>query len=275
MRRHVLGLAPSELRVSDHVSWLGEGSDDLDRLASDVFTVGAARGEFMLYVVDDPDRTTEKLPPMLATLAADGDLEVAAVDSVYPSGTHIDPVEQMSIFDDVVRGALADGYTGVRVLADNTRLAGGSGADLERWLAWERLTDHCQSTRPLLGVCWFDRDFIPVEYLPSLTSVHSVVGPAPEAQFQLIYDGDVTHLVGAVDNFAAEHFRRCLQAGPAELDGLIDMGETEFIEHRSLIALYHVAGNRREPVRVRNAPGPVRRVWDLLDLPGSRVIFER
>jgi len=59
-------------------------------------------------------------------------------------------------FEGVLGEALAHGYRGIRVVADNTPLVRGDDESFRRWLAWEQLTDRFQSKSMVTGVCFFD-----------------------------------------------------------------------------------------------------------------------
>jgi len=92
---------------------------------------GAARGERLLLVEDDP-RPLQWPSELLARWA----LRLASVAEVYGSGRLADTAAQEAVFDQVLGEALEDGYVGLRIAADNTSVATG-GEGLAAWRRWE------------------------------------------------------------------------------------------------------------------------------------------
>ena len=174
-------------------------------------------------------------------------------------------------FTGLVDEALADGYRGIRVLADNTTLVGDSDEDLTRWMRWEHVTDRFQSLRPVLGVCFFDTQRIPAERLAELAGAHPVTtAPAHTPPFRWFYDGDVAHLTGEVDSFSIDRLRRVLASAPAGGELNVDLARTRFVDHHALLALAELAGPQRS-VRVHNAPPYLPTVRDILALPSEHL----
>jgi hypothetical protein len=48
------------------------------------------------------------------------------------------------VFEEVIDAALADAYSGVSVVADNSMMAAGSVDDFAAWLGWEATADELQ-----------------------------------------------------------------------------------------------------------------------------------
>lgn len=264
-RRHFLADSPGALELHDHVAWYGDGRRSLNRLAVHLFTIGARRGERMMFVVEDPDPGRLGGLPDLDGLLARGDLQLAAVGDVYQGGSQFDPAEQLAIFGEALDAALDQGYRGLRVVAENTPLVTGSHADVERWLAWEQLTDDFQAARPVLGVCFFDTTRIPPARLRDLASIHPVISPTEDdPEFRIFQDRGVIRVTGSLDAFSVERLRRVLSTTPSRGNLVIDLGHADFVDHRAL----HVLGQQGGPdthVEIRNASPVLRRLWGIFE----------
>src|SRR5947207_213977 len=113
------------LEPHDHVVWMGRGSDDLYALATAALAQGARRNEKLMFIAEDPDPGRLQGVGELDALLAGGQLELQPVDAVYDGSSAFDQTTQLATFEEVLADALAHGYTGIRVLADNTSLATG------------------------------------------------------------------------------------------------------------------------------------------------------
>lgn len=274
MRRHAVVEDAATLRVRDHVAWSGDGPEGLHRLAADVFGAGARTGERMMFVAEDPDPDLLAVTPDLRRLLADGVLEVASLDAVYGSSGAFDPDQQLATFTEALEAALADGFTGLRVVADNTPLVRGGDQDVATWLAWEQITDQFQATRPVLGVCYFDRQQLTPERLRDLASVHPVVSAsAALPEFRVFRDDDALWISGGLDTFAVDRLRRVLSTTPRHPEIVVDVSQCDVINHHALL-VFEEHANSGTSIRLRNASSAARRVWELLQVPGSRLQFE-
>ncbi|HEX4564027.1 MAG TPA: MEDS domain-containing protein [Solirubrobacteraceae bacterium] len=262
------------LEPHDHVAWYGDGAEDLYALGSVALAAGARRNEKLMFVAKQPDAGLLSGLGDAGRLLESGQLEVADVDEVYGSSGVFSPDDQLATFEGVLSKALADGYAGIRVVADNTPLASGDENRFRRWLAWEQITDRFQSRSNVTGICYFDRRQMSEDRLSDLASLHPVcaVGSV-EPPFSFFIDGDAVAVTGALDAWSAEQFRRILDTAPDEEALVLDLSETEFVDHRALLALNAVASAQR-PVRIRHAPSILRRMPSLLAIPTPHLSFD-
>jgi hypothetical protein len=270
-RRQLTTSDPSGLCVHDHAAWCGDGPETLDRIAVSTFSAAAERGELMVFVSDDPD------PHRLAGLArsedliARGSLQLLSVEDTY--GHFSDSAAQLFLFEELLERALADGHTGISVVADNSSLAAGSDEEFAAWLDWEATADALQATRPVGGVCYFDRRRVSSERMADLAVMHPVLSADFQTpSFQIFVDGDAVRVVGAVDYFCIEQLRRILDAAPRVTERVLDISGAEFIHHGALWALNDLAVDGHS-VRLCGANGMVQRVWKLLDLESPALDF--
>jgi hypothetical protein len=279
VRRNYATATATGLAVGDHVAWIGDGQTAFNRLAAEVIREGTRHEDRTLFVSSDADPARLADVPDLEQLLADGEVELARVEDVYPAGLDFDPQHQLGVFADVLTEALAAGYRGLRVVADNTSLSQGDDDAWQTWLRWEQITDRFQASNPVLGVCFFDRSQIDATRGADLHSAHPVIGAAPANEidmdpgFQLFFDRGDLRLVGDIEHSSTARLRRLLAAVPPGDGYVIDVDGAGWIDHRALYALYELSEQRQFYLVVRNAAPRVVRIWSLLALNSDRVIF--
>jgi anti-anti-sigma regulatory factor len=262
MRRSLVTSDPAELAAHDHVAWAGCGLDALYGVAVTAFGAAVRRGQQLMFVADDPD------PERLAGLADRDDLlDRGALQLVSVSDTYAEPMDmaaQQAGFETALDAALAEGYTGICVVADNSESA--CGDDFAAWLEWEATADRLQSRRPITGICFFDTERVPEERLADVATLHPVVSDdLGAASYRLFADEGVVRVIGDLDTFGAARLERILQSAPPLTDGVIDVADVGFIDHAALLTLNRVAA-AGDTLRIRGAKPIVRRLWDLLDV---------
>lgn len=274
VRRQEVVVDPGVVGTHDHLGWWGEGPDSLYWLAASLFAAGARRGEKMLFVAEGARRDHRTGYSDLDRLIASGDVEFRDVDDVYGATHDFDPARQLATFEDMVHTALAGGFRGLRVVADNTPLVTGSEDQVSRWLAWEQLSDRFQSTAAVTGACFFDRRLVGEARLATLAALHPVLGGrVREPSFRLYWDEGALLLTGEVDVFSAAAFGRAVSAAPSDGTLTVDLARTTFVDHHALLTLAAVAGPDR-PIRIRSARPVVRTVAAFLGLDANTLRFE-
>lgn len=124
-----------------------------------------------MFVADDP---RPDLWP--AGLQADGQLQVLSTSDVYGANRLVDATRQRDTFFGVLAEALAEGYSGIRVAADNTALV-TTPETLVAWHAWEEVADDFMHGHPMTALCSFDAERLAPESLAELLAVHPVEAP--------------------------------------------------------------------------------------------------
>jgi MEDS: MEthanogen/methylotroph, DcmR Sensory domain len=265
---------PGVLEPHDHVVWYGEDESDLYALASNALAAGAHRREKLMFVAEQPDPDRLHDVGDLEQLLDSGQLELAEIDAVYGTSGRFSASSQLATFEAVLADALGEGYTGIRVVADNTRLARGGEEDFRRWLAWEQVTDRFQSSSNVTGVCYFDRSALSEQRQADLASIHPVRSAGSvEPPFSFFASGDAVSATGTLDTWSADRFQRILETTPADEPLVVDLAHAEFVDHRALLAL-NAAASARRPVRIRRARRIVRELPALLALPTPHLSFE-
>jgi hypothetical protein len=245
--------------------WCGDGARDLHDLAVAVFSSAARRNERMLFVAEQPRLDWLTGLSDLHGLVAQDALRLIRVDDIYSHPAS--PQEQQAQFEQELDQALVDGYSGVCVVADNTRLIGTTDDEFRTWLIWEALADQLQATRPISGACYFDRIRVSAERLGDLAIMHPIrCADVDEPGFQIFCDDDQLRVTGEIDGIGADQIRRTIGATVDATRRDLDFSEVTFIDHRALLTLEELARSA-PPVRVKRASSIVHRLWRLLDLP--------
>ena len=253
---------------------MGRGSDDLYSLTATALAEGARRNEKLMFIADDPDVGRLRDVGDLEQLLSAGQLEVHPVEAVYGGSGAFSHTAQLATFEAVLADALATGYTGIRVVADNTSLATGSDAGFRGWLRWEQLTDRFQSTANVTGICYFDGRKLSSDRRADLAAVHPVRSvTAPPTPFSFVVDDGAVFVTGTLDFWSEDQFQRLLRAAPDDGPLTLDLSEVEFVDHRALLAL-NAAASPTRPVRISRASHLLRQLRTMLDVPMPHLRFE-
>jgi len=274
LRRQLRVHRADALEPHDHVAWYGDGRDDLYALARVALAAGARRSEKLMFVAREPQPALLGDIGDVDRLLERGQLEVVDVDEVQGSSHAFNAAQQLATVEAVLREALAAGYTGIRVVADNTPLVSGGDEDFRRWLAWEQVTDRFQACSNVTGICYFDRGALDEERQSDIAALHPVCAESSiEPPFSLFADGDAVSVTGALDAWSADQFRRVLDTAPGEHALVLDLSHAEYVDHRALLALNAIASAER-PIRIRRAPSIVQRMPLLLSISTPYLSFE-
>lgn len=264
MRRQGTRFECFRLRPHDHLGWVFAGTADYAALATPFLAEGAALGERLMYVAEDPAAETTA---ELARIAGPHGLQVASIAEVYgPSGI-VDAASQRATFAAALAEALAEGCSGIRVAADNTPLV----TDEERlaaWIRWEIAADRFMAENPVTGLCAFDREKVNVDRLRHLATLHplsSVTSPVP--QFRLFADSGNLLIEGEIDSFAVSQLRLALDVLPRGTGVLVDLAAATLTSRVVLASLQRLSEEgaavtiRGDPALVGEPqrPGPLAR----------------
>jgi hypothetical protein len=263
MRRRTDVDSATKLRPHDHTAWFGNGRAELYALASEALAEGLRRDEKLMFVADDPD--VSMLTGFGAEqLIADGRLDVVEVSAVYGSDTAFSASDQLATFRQALEAALAAGYSGIRVVADNTSLAQGDDESFARWLAWEQLTDHFQADSMVTGICFFDRTALSAERVSDLAALHPVrrVDAYEAPAFTVFVDRDAVLLIGSLGGGESDQLRRLLAAIDFKQKAVIDLAAAHLLDNEALFALIEFASAER-PLTLRGNDQLRRRVESL------------
>jgi MEDS: MEthanogen/methylotroph, DcmR Sensory domain len=121
-----------------------------------------------MLVADDP--RADLWPQWLID---SGQLIVASTSEVYGTDRRVVAEAQRDTFAAALHDALREGYSGMRVAADNTSLTSGAEPQ-EGWNRWEEMADRFMAENPVTGLCGFDRTRSEPAVLAGLRRLHAV-----------------------------------------------------------------------------------------------------
>lgn len=208
------------MRPHDHIGWVFSGADEFAEVAGPFLKEGLELGERLMFVAANP---AEEAYEQLASSFAPNDLQVASIAEVYGASGIVDAAGQQATFAAALRQAIADGYRGIRVAADNTSLV-QTPRRLAAWMHWELVADRFMSDNNVTGLCGFDRMAVDVDTLRHLVTLHPLSSAAePVPQFRLFVDTGGLCLEGDVDNLAIDYLHRALSVLPKGTPAVVDV----------------------------------------------------
>lgn len=265
---------PAPAGPADHLCWVYDDPASFAAVAGQFLADGLARGERLLFVGDaegiDALRSPGAALPGVDALVDRGVLELVPVEGAYRPG-QFDPDRQLAYYDEVTRRAVADGYTGLRVVADVTALAAET-ADQADLVRWEHLADEFFVHGPgMSAMCAYDRGRVDPAVLAQAAAVHPQVhAPQDVPSFRLWFDDAGLALAGTLDAFDSEAALRALLA--SHVDGPVvrlDLSRVEFIDAagcRVLARWAQALEHRSVRLELVGTTRLFRRTWQVLGL---------
>ncbi|MBO2453615.1 MEDS domain-containing protein [Actinomadura barringtoniae] len=238
MRHHgtcaeLVGIGPH-----DHIGWVYSGPDEFPALARDFLATGAAAGERLMYVAEDPNAS--RLEGM-DHLIDSGVLTVASIAEVYGASGVVHAAHQRTVFLQALAEAQAEGYEAIRVAADNTPLL-SNDERFRAWLRWEMVADQLMSKQPVIGLCAFDRERVDIDRLRNTATLHPLLSSSsPVPQFRLYSDEGELRAEGDLDTYAVQRITWALPHLPFDTGVIIDLAVTTFLSSAVMQALYKIA----------------------------------
>lgn len=253
-------------RPHDHIGWVFTGFEQFAAIAGPFLAEGVAQGERLMYVAEDPDPATLG---HLTDLVDRDTLQIASIADVYGASGIVDPPSQRATFAEALGQALAEGYSGIRVAADNTSLVLDEER-LEAWIRWEIVADRFMSQNRVIGLCAFNRERVDVDRLRHLATLHPLFSATSfTPQFRFFTEDTSLIMVGEVDSSAVDQLWVVLANLPPKTDVVIDLAKATFMSHRVLSGL-GLLSDTGVDVTIRGESGAIR---DLREIVGHREHF--
>ena len=262
-----------EAGTTDHLCWVYDDDAVFDRAVTQFLSGGLERGERLLCVGEQVIDSLRGLPLSaedVGALIARGALQTQTTAQAYEAAGGFLPEDQLSHYEAATRQALADGYRGLRVVAEVSALAADPVTRAEL-LRWEQLADDLISREAgFTAMCAYSGR-LPREARTDVAAVHPLVHAAEGTQtFRVFSDGDRLVLAGSVDTFCADRLARVLAAAPVGPDrAVLDLSLLQFVDVAGCRVLVHWARglhDRRLRLEVRGASRLVRRMWGIITL---------
>jgi len=222
------------MRPHDHIGWVFAGSSEFAALAAPFLAEGAALGERLMYVAQDPD------PADMAGIAAivgPGTLVVTSVAEIYGASGIVDPQRQRATYTAATDEAIAAGFTGIRVAADNTPLVANEQR-LAAWLRWEVVADRMLSEYQITAMCAFDQDAVDADALRRIAALHPLSSASsPVPTFRLFSSSGLLCAEGQLDPLAVIQLWRAIEDLPRGTGVFVDLATATLTSHAVLTGL--------------------------------------
>lgn len=263
MRTHGSRFEPMLMKPHDHIGWVFSGPGEFAALAEPFLAEGAALNERLMYVAEDPQSAsfgawTEDLYP--------GTLTTASIGDVYGESGVVDARQQEATFAQVLAEALAQGFSGIRVAADNTPLV-LDPKRLESWVNWEIAADHFMAENRVTGLCAFDRTRVDVNTLRDLATMHPISQEEdPRPPFRVFTDDGALRLEGDIGTETVGRASLALEHLPAHTPVIVSLANAGSITSAALAGLRQLCGSG-VAVTVEAAEEIVQRLRLSIDAP--------
>lgn len=260
------------LGLHDHVCWLFDHPEELRAQITTFVTEGLEQGLRVLYVTSGSKQSQQGDlvgVPNLDEAMERGAVHFASADAMYRHDAKARTDFQIDIYEKLIAEALADGYTGLRLVVNATSLV----QTLDRLAAFvgsELLMDSVMVRRPFSALCAFNRSDLASPATATLASVHPCSSPgATTFHLAAAGNGADVSIVGEIDFDTHPLFECALSCLPVDGEKLVvDVTRLSFIDHRGLAALGHLQTRTGGPVRLRTRSRVPARLVSLLDIPG-------
>jgi anti-anti-sigma factor len=269
MRAHGSVREP-EAGPADHLCWVHDDDGSFDAAVRAFLAGGLARGERLLCVGERAIAALDGAGGELGDvpgLMADGALGTKTVAEAYVVAGPLVAERQRAFYAAETSRALADGYRGLRVVAELSGLAADPGQH-DELVRWEHVADEFfASGAGMTAMCAYRSD-VPPAMLGALLAVHPLAHrPGNLAPYRLFFDADRIVLAGSVDALTARRLATALDGTPTGPTAVLDLDGLEFVDVagcRVLAAWAAALRDRGVPLEIRGASALLQRMWLIL-----------
>ncbi len=281
VRNHGNVASAAGISAGDHVCWAYETDEDFFAAGAAFLADGLAAGERLVFTAS---LTPAELAARIGPLGLDPDLAgerallLRTSGELYSPEFHNTPAGSMHAFEQLCTQAIADGYSGVRVLGESTRLVA------DRSYLGQLRHEHLAEARmagglPLTALCAYNRRVLGDGGIADIAALHPLVhGPASLSERHLFFDGETLVLTGYVDSTSCPQMRRLLATVTVTGSAFLDVSELDFIDARGLHTLMRW-GERLAAdggsLTICGATPWMSRAWEALDFPEVRGVVMR
>lgn len=263
---------------SRHRCWSFDDHRWFDEQAREHLRAGLAAGEQVWLVGGRQTGPTGEWLRDVAAARRPGTARIVAIEEAYGRDHVVDPAGQVAAYAAATAGAVAAGFTGLRVVADATPLV-RTPEQREAFARYEYLIGRYMDSEPMQAVCAYDRTELGEVAVAELACLHEN-SAGTDVTFQLhpgatpataVLDGELD--MATEDLFAGALRRTDLAARDGEVT--VDATGLSFVDHRSLLILQRYAASRDFTVALRTRLSAAARMAELIELSRVRVEIAR
>lgn len=242
---------PDEIRTGSHLCWVVRDVEGYESSAAAILEKGREANEKIFAFGPSGSRALGALAALGATVA---DPLEAFLDGQFV------PAKLFEMFRTQMQQARAEGYSGLRLVADMEWLhaAGPSTADV---VSFELMLDRVLRELGATVVCAYHAHSFGDDAIHGVAAVHPVTTGAQPA-FRLFAEApDGWVLSGEVDLSVAAAFETAISTAAAAGSAEIDVGDLRFIDGAGVRRLAEAAA--AHGLQLRRASRLLRRLWRL------------
>jgi anti-anti-sigma regulatory factor len=270
-------VAEVSLGPHDHLCWAYDDSAVFRDRAVEFVTQAVAEG-YRVFAVADDEFARAHLAGFEAIQEAirQGAVRIDSITQRYTAGGVIDAERQVEIYAEATESALAEGYTGLRAVADVTRLV-RSPEQLDAFARYESLVDRYMADQPFSALCAYNRTELGEDVIAQIACLHpkASAGATP-FHLHAPRDGKAgeLELSGELDMVSREVFPLALDRADSratESELVIDATGLRFLDHNSMLAISALAERREATIVLRTSGLMPARLIEVLGLRNVRV----
>jgi len=243
-------VAGSDVRHSSHFCLPFE-TDDEKREATVAFIhEGLSRGARCMFLgtkddFDELGRALEDLGICTRRATARGALQYRTVEEVYLYGGIFDPPRALDHTDALVDAALVDGFSGLRMTAELTRIP--AHGEWQKIVWFDAMVNERLARRPIALMCRYPRTMIPAERVRDVLRTHPVAIVRGESCENPFYERPEIVLRGDAETLLDWQFRqlRVHQRTRQHLEGTRSSAVAAAAE--LAVQLHHLRSGREKP----------------------------
>lgn len=166
-----------DVRSSTHICLPFETNDEKHEATVTFFHEGLSRGARCIFTgtkedFDTVGRGLEEIGICTRRATARGALQYRPVEEIYFPDGRFEPPRSLDITDALIDDSIVDGFTGLRLTAELTRIP-----VYDEWqkIVWyEAMVNERFARRPIAGLCRYPRHLIPADRVRDLLRTHPV-----------------------------------------------------------------------------------------------------
>jgi hypothetical protein len=198
-------VAGSDVRHSSHVCLPFETNDEKHEATVAFIHEGLSRSARCMFIgtkddFDELGRSLEDLGICTRRATTRGALQYRTVEEVYLYGGIFDPPRALDHTDALIDAALVDGFSGLRLTAELTRIP--APGEWQKIVWYDAMVNERFARRPIALLCRYPRTMIPAERVRDVLRTHPVAivrGESCENPFyertEIVLHGDAETLL--------------------------------------------------------------------------------
>jgi hypothetical protein len=204
-------VAGSDVRHSSHVCLPFETNDEKHEATVAFIHEGLSRGARCMFLgtkddFDELGRSLEDLGICTRRATARGALQYRTVEEVYLYGGIFDPPRALDHTDALIDAALVDGFSGLRMTAELTRIP--AQGEWQKIVWFDAMVNERFARRPIALLCRYPRTMIPAERVRDVLRTHPVAIVCGESCENPFYERPEIVLRGDAETLLDWQFRQ-------------------------------------------------------------------